>query len=462
VCAPHSSQPTDRCKGRFDPSTGISSDAPTTTRFTRRTRRRTKTHTLPYSALPHALREDPRLRRKDKAILLAAALLQYACDKPSCYPSNARLAADLNCCYRSVQYALAQLRDAGWIAVEQGPGGRVVHLLWLKRPPCNGLHTPPCNGLHPKKKKEEEKERNVTNVPPPERTAPPLRRPQELPPATLTASSSPQPTRPLQDELKALPGAEPSRVRSLAWRLAHHLQDVASIGFFIMVLSLVTTGLAPVERLLAAFVVADRSRGKARKPGAIFASAWSRWEPPPKPSEINRPTYHQAPAPVPRPEPPPPGPGPRPREPIAAEMLRDWETWASQPRHPMAVYARKMLAAHHAGEPPPEGGGESSAPQGGPVVTRVVPVAAPVVDRTERDRAKAAPAYWEGLTAEERKRIDAEALAHADPETRADFEAETRPPLRRMKMSALRHAYIGVGGRRRVTGPAPGCPPGAP
>ena len=55
---------------------------------------------------------------------------------------------------------------------------------------------------------------------------------------------------------------------------------------------------------------------------------------------------------------------------------------------------------------------------------------------------RAARAHWEGLTAEERKRLDAEALAHAAPETRADFEAETRPPLRRMKMSAIRHAYL--------------------
>jgi Helix-turn-helix domain len=354
VCASHSSRSTERCKGQ--PNL-ISSDAPATTRFTRR---RTQTHTLPFAALPHDLRKDPRLRGKDKAILLAAALLQYACDKPSCYPSNARLAADLNCCYRSVQYALAQLRDAGWIAVEQGTDGRVIHLLWCKRPPCNRLHTPPCNGLRPKKKKEK-KERNVTNVPPPERITPPPRRPQEPPPATLTASSSPQPARPLSDELKALPGAEPSRVRSLAWRLAHHLQDVASIAFFIMVLGLVATSLAPVERLLAAFVVADRSRGKARKPGAIFASAWSGWEPPPKPSEINRPTYHQVPAPVPRPEPPPPEPGPNPgpppdsgsEEPITAEMLRDWNTWASLPRHPLAGFAKKMLASQHAGNPPP-------------------------------------------------------------------------------------------------------------
>ncbi|MBV8269665.1 MAG: hypothetical protein JO252_25355, partial [Planctomycetaceae bacterium] len=122
-----------------------------------------------------------------------------------------------------------------------------------------------------------------------------------------------------------------------------------------MVLGLVAQGLAPVERLLAAFRVADRSRGRARKPGAIFASTWTGWQPPPKPSEINRPVYHQAPATIPRPDPPPPEPEPTSGETISEEMLRDWETWASMPRHPLAGYARKVLAAYHAGELPREG-----------------------------------------------------------------------------------------------------------
>jgi hypothetical protein len=72
----------------------------------------------------------------------------------------------------------------------------------------------------------------------------------------------------------------------------------------------------------------------------------------------------------------------------------------------------------------------------------VAPPVVPMVDRSARDRERAARAYWEGLTAEERERIDAEALAHADAETRADFEAETRPALRRMKLSAIRNAYL--------------------
>jgi hypothetical protein len=165
--------------------------------------------------------------------------------------------------------------------------------------------------------------------------------------------------RPLLDELKALPGAEGPKVRSLAWRLAHHLADVASIGFFALVLGLVAKGATPLERLLDAFRVADRSRGKARKPGAIFASAWTGWQPPPLPSEINRPTYSQAPRPPTTPPtgaPPLPRPAPSttpPPEPEVAvewspELLARWERIVAHPDHPEARTARVMLAAYRA------------------------------------------------------------------------------------------------------------------
>ena len=165
----------------------------------------------------------------------------------------------------------------------------------------------------------------------------------------------------LNDELKALPGAEPKRVQSLAWRLAHHLKDVASVGFFVMVLGLVAHRLAPVERLLAAFRAADRSRGEAQKPGAIFASIWTGWQPAPLPSAINRPTYHTAPRPA---APSPPGPvladpgpheaalpklAPPPSEQeVQADRIRQWRVWASLPGHPLGGIARRNLAAHAA------------------------------------------------------------------------------------------------------------------
>jgi hypothetical protein len=146
----------------------------------------------------------------------------------------------------------------------------------------------------------------VTGAPLPETTTASPRRPQEPRPEAPTAPRPSTPVRPLQEDLKALPGAEAPRVRSLAWRLAHHLTDVASIGFFVGVLGLVATGSAPLQRLLDAFHVADRSRGGVRKPGAIFAATWSGWTPPPLPSAINRPAYYQAPAAPPAPPPPPP------------------------------------------------------------------------------------------------------------------------------------------------------------
>jgi hypothetical protein len=87
----------------------------------------------PFAALPHALRKDPRLKGHDKAILLAAALLEYARAGASCFPSNRRLADDLGCAPRTVQLALAALKRTGWVRVELGadtPTGRRIVLVW--------------------------------------------------------------------------------------------------------------------------------------------------------------------------------------------------------------------------------------------------------------------------------------------------------------------------------------------
>jgi hypothetical protein len=107
----------DRCKPRPPVPTGKSPSPPG----------------RPFAALPHDLRKDPRLRRRDKAKLLAAALLEYARGKTSCWPSNRRLADDLGCGERTVQLALGALRDAGWVRVEHGadtPTGRLLVLVW--------------------------------------------------------------------------------------------------------------------------------------------------------------------------------------------------------------------------------------------------------------------------------------------------------------------------------------------
>jgi hypothetical protein len=105
-----------------------------------------------FAALPHQLRRDPRLN--PRAVVLAAALLEYARDEASCWPSNARLAADMRCGPRTVQIALAALRDAGWIAVEPADHqtGRVIRLLWRSAPRVEeivsvGVDSPPMTVL---------------------------------------------------------------------------------------------------------------------------------------------------------------------------------------------------------------------------------------------------------------------------------------------------------------------------
>jgi hypothetical protein len=50
--------------------------------------------------------------------------------------------------------------------------------------------------------------------------------------------------------------------------------------------------------------------------------------------------------------------------------------------------------------------------------------------------------FWEGLTVEERERLDAEALAQADPTLRAEIESAIAPVLRRLLMSAVREDYL--------------------
>jgi hypothetical protein len=103
---------------------------------------------LPFAALPHDLRKDPRLKGHRTAVVLAAALLEYARDSSHCWPSNRRLAEDLGVCQQTVRNALAALRTAGWVRIEQGawnPTGRVIWLCWRAE-----LATPtPSNRLDP-------------------------------------------------------------------------------------------------------------------------------------------------------------------------------------------------------------------------------------------------------------------------------------------------------------------------
>jgi Helix-turn-helix domain len=103
--------------------------------------------TIPFAALPHALRKDPRLKGNRTAIVLAAALLEYARARDSCWPSNRRLAEDLGCCHQTIRNALAALQAAGWVRVEHGasnPTGRIIWLTWRAKQatPPNRLDPP--------------------------------------------------------------------------------------------------------------------------------------------------------------------------------------------------------------------------------------------------------------------------------------------------------------------------------
>ena len=77
-----------------------------------------------------------------------------------------------------------------------------------------------------------------------------------------------------------------------------------------------------------------------------------------------------------------------------------------------------------------------------PPAVKSEPVAVAVADQAVRQRAQTARAFWEGLTAEDRERIDAEALAQAAPAIRAEIEGERRPSLKRLMMSAVRDEYL--------------------
>jgi hypothetical protein len=94
----------------------------------------------------------------------------------------------------------------------------------------------------------------------------------------------------------------------------------------------------------------------------------------------------------------------------------------------------------------------------------------PVADLAERARAERAraraerarvEAYLATLTAEEVEALDAEALAHAEPEARAGYEAATVPRMKNAMLRALREAYVEVL-LAAPPPPGPGAPPGAP
>jgi hypothetical protein len=106
-----------------DPRTGRGERAP----------RGTPYHTaVPFAALPHDIAADPRLRPTDLRVL--AALLYYARQEPSCYPSDAALAARVHRHPGTVRRCLKRLEDLGYIrrefvpATPANPTGRLISM----------------------------------------------------------------------------------------------------------------------------------------------------------------------------------------------------------------------------------------------------------------------------------------------------------------------------------------------
>ena len=131
---------------------------------------RRQTTVGPFAALPHDIAADPRLSPTDLRVL--AALLYYARQDPSCYPSDASIAARVHRHPGTVRRCLKRLEDLGYIrrefvqATPANPTGRLIHLTFTapdwSRPasgcctqrasrytPSAGAHPPPSAGARP-------------------------------------------------------------------------------------------------------------------------------------------------------------------------------------------------------------------------------------------------------------------------------------------------------------------------
>ena len=99
--------------------------------------RHQRRQTVGFAALPHDIAADPRLSPTDLRVL--AALLYYARQDPSCYPSDASIAARVHRHSGTVRRCLKRLEDLGYIRREFRPGDpRQPH----RTPDSSDLHRP--------------------------------------------------------------------------------------------------------------------------------------------------------------------------------------------------------------------------------------------------------------------------------------------------------------------------------
>src|SRR4051794_26017380 len=88
----------------------------------------------PFAKLPHDLAGDPRLLPIDVRLLLA--LVYFARDKPTCWPSDRTLGERIGRARATVQRRLRHLEKLGLLVREktdQNPTGRLLCLAWLVR-----------------------------------------------------------------------------------------------------------------------------------------------------------------------------------------------------------------------------------------------------------------------------------------------------------------------------------------
>ena len=122
-----------------------------------------------FSAVPHDLLNDPRLKPRD--ILLIASILRFARAKGWATMSNRTLASMGRCSVRTIQNSLARLEFCGWIrrvATDDAPGsasGRLIYLNWRTHetavaPPVQRPTPSPMQPVAPEVK-EQERERKA-------------------------------------------------------------------------------------------------------------------------------------------------------------------------------------------------------------------------------------------------------------------------------------------------------------
>lgn len=70
-----------------------------------------------FAMVPRAILRDRDL--SDKAKILAGVLVSYAWQDGSCFPGQARLAADSGWCVRTIQRAQAELEARGYVRIER-------------------------------------------------------------------------------------------------------------------------------------------------------------------------------------------------------------------------------------------------------------------------------------------------------------------------------------------------------